>query len=373
MTKYAALTLLLLASSASSQIVPPPAMALDMSVPAPPVPVRAGGKMLLAYELHLTNFRSTDVVLDRVEVLAGNAVLATFGADAFGRPGLKPGSDRATLGGGTRAVVFLWAVANETPRTLRHRVHYKLGEDAVAVEGAEVAPSTAKPVSLAPPLEGDRWIAAYGPTNDAPHRRTILPLDGRARIPQRFATDWVRAGADGKLWHDDPAMNENWYGYGANVLAVADAVVAEVRDGFSDITPMLPPQSPLALDDAGGNSVALDLGDGRFAFYAHLKPGSIRVKKGDRVRRGQLLGHVGNSGNTMGPHLHFHVSDAVAALRAEGLPYTLTQFEVMDTIESSEKLEAGEPWILAANARIDTRTNEMPLGDMVVRFGYSGK
>ncbi len=166
----------------------------------------------------------------------------------------------------------------------------------------------------------------------------------------------------------DPSKNENWHGYGANVLAVADAVVAAVRDGLPDIPPMLPPQTPLALDDAGGNSVALDFGDGRFAFYAHLKPGSIRVKEGDRVRRGQLLGQVGNSGNTMGPHLHFHVSDAIAALRAEGLPYTLTQFDVIGAIESSEKLEAGEPWVPAANAKPDTRTNEMPLGDMVVRF-----
>lgn len=357
---------LLLAFSASAQLIPPPTMALDMSVPAPPVPVRADGKTLLVYEVHLTNFRSGDVVLAGIDVLADGKQVATYDTAAIARPGLKPGADKSVLGGGMRAVVFVWASVDEVPKTLTHRVRYKFGEESVAVEGGSVAPSSAKAVALAPPLEGDGWVAAYGPSNDAPHRRTMLPLEGRLRIPQRFATDWVRAGADGRAWHGDPSKNENWNAYGANVLAVADAVVANVRDGLADIPPQAPPPAPLALSDAGGNSIALDLGDGRYAFYAHLQTGSIRVKKGDRVKRGQVIAKVGNTGNTMGPHLHFHVSDAIDALAAEGLPYTLTGFTVMGGIESSEKFEAGEPYM--AGATWKRRTNEMPLGDMVVAF-----
>ena len=371
--KHAALALLLLVAGthAGGQLVVPPEMALDLEVPLAPTPVPAGGKSHLAYELHLTNFRSADVTLVGVEVLAGEAVIASYEGAALGsvlsRPGLKPGSaDKLVLGGGMRAVVFVWAAVDVAPRSLAHRVHYKLGEQVTTIDGAVVGVK-GTPVALAPPLAGDRWVTAYGPTNEAPHRRTIIPLHGQARIPQRFATDWVRLGADGRLWSGDPSKNENWYGFGAEALAVADAVVADAFDELADLTPPLPPQTPLPLEHAGGNQVVLDLGDGRYAFYAHLKSGSVRVRKGDLVKRGQVVGLVGNSGNSMGPHLHFHVSDGVKALVAEGLPYTLTAFEVLGRIESSEKLEAGQPW-QPKEIRAEPRRNEMPLGDLVVRF-----
>ena len=69
-----------------------------------------------------------------------------------------------------------------------------------------------------------------------------------------------------------------------------------------------------------------------YAFYAHLQPGSLKVKLGDKVRRGQVVGLVGNSGNSTEPHLHFHVSDANSPLGCEGLPYALDAFEVQGRI-----------------------------------------
>ena len=363
-----ALALLLLPLVSSAQLIVPAEMALDLEVPFAPTPVPSNGKTQLVHELHVTNFRSAEVTLERVEVLAGDAVIATYAgpelAAAISRPGARPA---VTLPAGTRGIVFVWASADRTPAAISHRVHYKLGEQTTVVEGAKVAVK-GKPVSLAPPLSGDRWVTGYGPSNDVPHRRTILPLQGKARIPQRFATDWVRVGENGLMWNGDPSKNENWYGFGAEVLAVADAMVVDAYDALPDITPPMPPQTPLALEHAGGNQVVLDLGDGRYAFYAHLKSGSVRVKKGDRVKRGQVVGLVGNSGNSMGPHLHFHVSNGIAALIAEGLPYTLTEFEVMGHIESSEKLEAGEPW--KPTDLKERHVNEMPSGDLVVRFRH---
>ena len=70
----------------------------------------------------------------------------------------------------------------------------------------------------------------------------------------------------------------------------------------------------LTLKDAGGNHVIVDIGGGRYAFYAYLKPGSVEVKEGDHVGSGQVLARLGNSGNTTFPHLHFHVMDAPLAL-----------------------------------------------------------
>jgi murein DD-endopeptidase MepM/ murein hydrolase activator NlpD len=83
----------------------------------------------------------------------------------------------------------------------------------------------------------------------------------------------------------------------------------------------------LTLKDAGGYHVIVDIGGGRYAFYAHLKPNSITVKEGERVRRGQVLARLGNSGNTSAPHLHFHVMDAPLPLGADNnLPYVFDSF-----------------------------------------------
>jgi murein DD-endopeptidase MepM/ murein hydrolase activator NlpD len=88
-----------------------------------------------------------------------------------------------------------------------------------------------------------------------------------------------------------------------------------------------------------------------FAFYAHMQPGSLRVKLGEKVRRGQVLGLVGNSGNSTAPHLHFHVTDANSPLESEGLPYVF---------ESFEQLTAPNMW--------ERRQSELPLQNARVRF-----
>jgi len=106
---------------------------------------------------------------------------------------------------------------------------------------------------------------------------------------------------------------------------------------------------PITLETIGGNHVILDLGGGRFTFYAHMQPASLRVKVGEKVRRGQVLGLVGNSGNSTAPHLHFHLTDANSPLESEGLPYVF---------ESFEQLAAPEMWarrqseLLLQNARV---------------------
>ena len=73
----------------------------------------------------------------------------------------------------------------------------------------------------------------------------------------------------------------------------------------------------LTLAQYGGNHVVQDLGNGNFAFYAHLKTGTVNVKPGDRLSTGQVLGSVGNTGNSSAPHLHFHVMSTPDPLRAD--------------------------------------------------------
>jgi uncharacterized protein len=105
----------------------------------------------------------------------------------------------------------------------------------------------------------------------------------------------------------------------------------------------------LTLADATGNYVALDLGSQRFAFYEHLAPGLL-VKPGDTVRRGQVIGRVGSTGQASRPHLHFHVADANAPLAAEGQPYLLTGARTVGAYRSIAAFEAGEPWQANASA-----------------------
>jgi len=117
---------------------------------------------------------------------------------------------------------------------------------------------------------------------------------------------------------------------------------------------------PITLETVGGNYVIIDIGGGRYAFYAHLQPGSLRVKKGDRVRRGQVVGLVGNSGNSTEPHLHFHLADGTTPLGAEGIPYAHDAFDLVGRCRSL----LGNCAAMAA----ETRRHETPLANMIIRF-----
>jgi murein DD-endopeptidase MepM/ murein hydrolase activator NlpD len=82
------------------------------------------------------------------------------------------------------------------------------------------------------------------------------------------------------------------------------------------------------MDNLAGNFIVIDLGDGQYAQYAHLRPGSVKVKVGDRVRRGQHVAQVGISGDARVPHLHFQVADSIDFLAGEGLPYVFDEFQL---------------------------------------------
>jgi hypothetical protein len=80
----------------------------------------------------------------------------------------------------------------------------------------------------------------------------------------------------------------------------------------------------VTVDSAAGNYLTLDLGSGRFALYAHLQPGSLKVKLGDHVNAGQALARLGNSGNSDAPHLRFQSTDGNSPMGSEGIPYELS-------------------------------------------------
>jgi len=364
-------------SQSSAAAKPPPAPSqrpisapLDVVVPVAPAAFKAGGKTHLVYELHATNFDRSDCVLTRLEVIgAGEKPLARYEgnelAAMIARPGAAPDVEKPKIGGGLRAVIYLWLTLEagaEIPTAIRHRLSIKVGDfpEEMILDCARIAVGQ-KPLVISPPLRGGEWLAGNGPSNTSGHRRSLVPIAGQAHIAQRFAIDWVRLREEGRTFTGDPKDNKNYRCYGAEALAVADAIVAAVKDGIPENVPGPTSRAvPITLETVGGNHVVLDLGQGRYAFYAHLQPGSLRVKAGDKVRRGQVVGLVGNSGNSTEPHLHFHITDASYPLGSDGLPYLLTTFEVQ-----------GKGWgwkATEAKAPAEKRRMEIPLENDVVRF-----
>jgi murein DD-endopeptidase MepM/ murein hydrolase activator NlpD len=208
-------------------------------------------------------------------------------------------------------------------------------------------------------------VAGNGPSNTSQHRRALIPINGLAYISQRFAIDWVQINADGKTYTGDPSDNKNYRAYGAEIHAVADGVVTQMKDGLPQNTPGAKSLAvPLSLETIGGNHVIMEIGDGLYAFYAHMQPGSVRVKVGDKVRRGQVLGLLGNTGNSSEPHLHFHICNANSELGSEGLPYAFASFEV---------LGKGDTWKPGESHAAVKHEMEIPTEDEIVQFEDGGK
>jgi len=356
------------APEAKKAPAPPLTVPLDVAVPVEPTAFQSGGRTHLVYELHVTNLSPGECLLTRVEVTGGKP-LATYDgvelSNMISRPGVPPSTEKPRIGAGLRAVVFLWVTLEAdaaVPDLLRHRISAKVGdypgELSVPVPKVAVHKGVA---AIGPPLRGSEWLAANGPSNVSGHRRALIPVDGRAHIAQRFAFDFVQLREDGRSFAGDQKDNRSYRCYGAEALAVGDAVVTAVRDGIPENVPGLTSRAvPITLETIGGNHVILDLGAGRYAFYAHLQPGSIRVRIGDKVRRGQVLGLVGNSGNSTEPHLHFHISDGNSPLGADGLPFAFSEFEV---------LGKGFGWKPSATSPAPVKRRlELPLQNEVVRF-----
>ena len=354
---------------------PAPRPPVSMRVPVPPVEVPMGGLDHLVYELHLKNHGDTAAWLTRVEIRPDvPAVTMALEGDRL-TPALDPPADLAAphlIPAGTKRVLYLdlgvtadvRGVAVPT-RRLRHRVVFRSGgADIVVDDGEGLAVDPAAPAVLGPPLAGGPWAAVHHPDWERGHRRVYYTVDGRTRLPGRYTIDFVKLDAQGRSTRGDADLVADALGYGVEVLAVADATVAAVHDTMPEAT-RVSARVKHSQDQAAGNYVSLDLGDGRFAVYEHLKPGSVRAAPGQRVRRGDVVAQLGFTGDSTGPHLHLHVGDAAAPLAAEGLPFVLDRFEVLGRYPDIAAM--GKSRWLADGA--GPRQRERPGPNTVVDFG----
>jgi hypothetical protein len=334
---------------------------IDVLVPAPPIAFKADGRWDLCYELRVSSLADTgDVTITSIDIDGpDDKSLIKLSADEVKASMDSTAAVGAKLGPRTFTTVYMWISASsldEIPLAIRHRITVKVsGEPDELSTETQPIPIIRKPVIVIdPPLRGDHWMAVNGPSDTSSHRRSILPYEGKSYIAQRYAIDWAQLFPDNQLLHGDKLVNHNYSSYGQTIYAVADGTITEIKDGIPENVPGDSRAVEITLQTVGGNHVIEKIAEGVYATYGHMQPGSIRVKQGDRVRRGQILGLVGNSGNSTGPHLHFQLCDANSILACEGIPYAIRSFEV----EGHGKAEG-----LAV-----THEKELPTEGEVVKF-----
>src|ERR1039458_4281606 len=296
------------ARSSFAQQKPPPAPENDplyMRVVATPYPPEAqildgAGHRHSAYELYVTNFGKTPLKITKLDVqgkdddkvvvnqpasgkqLAAMFVPATSGdASKPNDPSLKPGET---------SIFFIfadWIPDQGDPDTFETAITIEQhGERSGSgtIHAAALEINQDDPIVIRSPLRGKNWLAANGPSNTSAHRRAMLPINGQPHIGQRYAIDWIQLGGDGNSFTGDKRKNSNYHAWDQEIHAVANGKIVAVKDGIPENVPNCGKTAvPITYETLAGNHIIQDLGDGHFAAYAHLRPGTLKVKVGDNI------------------------------------------------------------------------------------------
>ena len=312
-------------------------------------------------------------LVDRLRTLAGEGGAVTDAA-------IEPSAGRILY------VDLVFDAPDLAPRAVQHRVR-ALGAANPGVGAATPLDYVITPYDIAggvarvlgPPLRGAGWVALNGCCAPGwPHRSSDAPVSGRIVNGQRFAIDWKRMNAQGAFYVGDRTRNESYVDYGAEILAVADGTVVETLDALEPNVPgILPARDPilarrLTLQTVEGNHIVMDLGHGLYAFYAHLMRGSLAVKTGDLVKRGDRIARLGNTGNSNASHLHFQVMDGPSPLASYGVPYVIGGFDYAGQVSLQQLVDADDHLTgTFGGQRLGApqpRRDELPLAWAIVDF-----
>jgi hypothetical protein len=180
------------------------------------------------------------------------------------------------------------------------------------------------------PLKGSLAVANL-PMSLAMHRSVLS---------QEFAFDvaGVKQAQSGEFTTSlkpNPTRLSDYLIFHREVMAIGDGTVIELGDKFpeskmndpqiysekffAELVEELLPEIGF-LNTVSGNYIIIDHGNSEFSFYAHLSEGSILVRVGEKIRRGDIIAKVGNTGHSTEPHLHFQLMDSQNPLEANGLP-----------------------------------------------------
>jgi murein DD-endopeptidase MepM/ murein hydrolase activator NlpD len=225
---------------------------------------------------------------------------------------------------------------NGSRDTVRVRVHGNVDGHVTEFVGSIPIKSEFAKNKYIFPLRGT-WYVGYGASFHTGHRWAI---------PEEFALDIAKVGEGGLSHKGDGTRFDDYYAYGADVLAAADGrVIRAANDQPEDPSAMQRPNETQeayfarlqkeqgerlakGLTSITGNFVMIDHGNNEYSLYAHLQPGSVHVHVGDQVKPGEMIGKLGSSGNSTEPHLHFHVCDKPDPLMCAGIPMNFTNVTI---------------------------------------------
>ena len=249
----------------------------------------------------------------------------------------------------TGIIYLLLDFNDKIPNFIKHEIIVQTEDDPSTIQSIILDPiklNKNQAIIISPPLKGHNWFASGADDDFVPHRRTIFILNGKIKIPERTAVDFLKYGPNG-LYDGDPLKNTSYYSYGRTIYSPCDGKIISLMNDISENIPTIPIKEPVTSKNIGGNYVLIKIDDEHYAFLAHMIPGSIKVKIGDEVKVGQKLGLLGNSGQSQLPHLHFHISNKpdrigiykeLSPINAQGIPWVFDKFVLNKYIPIGESI-----------------------------------
>lgn len=369
---------------------------LSASFITTPAPVEmTDGQVHLTYELVLTNVAPAPVRVERIEL--HDAATSALVPGSTGRVDLTPlevgteaegvsvpgaGITSVTIAPTTTYIAWVdvaFPQGSAVPATIEHVVSGAVLAPGVPPTPIQMRlgrtdPATGGPTVVGAPVPAGTWYMSEGCCADETHhRRGVEPVDGVLEVPQRYAIDFYKLDDQNRTWVGDPSRLESYLSYRQPILSSAGGTVVAAQDGLANSAEIPYPTNLASVQETVGNHVIVQIADGVSVLYAHMDPGSVAVRVGDRVTRGQQVGLIGSSGISTTPHLHFQILTTPTYFPADSKPYVFDSFTLLGRIpprlwDDNLGLEpTGALPFQAAPASV--RTNELPLDRDVIRFG----
>lgn len=311
--------------------------------------INANNKNFLAYELNILNNYKASIALKKIEIFDLSSTelpIATFDSiyinNNLERPKLRPENDLKIISANQFGVLNLnieFKDINNIPKKIFHKLYFNInkgnGESIAYTFESTILdiPNKTKLTLGLPFNKKGKWLyEAEG------HKNSRFFSNGKVSYPQRFALDWIFVNDDGKFARNNIKQNINWYGYGLEIVSVADGVVVDIKDNIIENEPLSEEMAiRITSKTISGNYVIIDIGNDLYALYGHLIPNSLKVNIGDKVKKGQVIGLLGNSGNSDLPHLHFHIeSKSNVPMSGEGIPFHIEEFKQLKYYSAEE-------------------------------------